>query len=82
MWSNLAEELNAAGLEKGLLKSGKSLGRILNGTGGGPQYSKHLTQLELRFLSVLGSSFAEGAGVPERGMKEVPNKKKRGKRNR
>ncbi|GJQ83091.1 hypothetical protein Trydic_g15971 [Trypoxylus dichotomus] len=46
----------------------------LNGTGGGPLYSKHLTQLELRFLSVLGSSFAEGVEIPERG-DEIQNLK-------
>ncbi|GJQ77691.1 hypothetical protein Trydic_g12493, partial [Trypoxylus dichotomus] len=40
----------------------------LNRTGGAPQYSKHLTQLELQFLSVLGFSFAEGVEVPERGV--------------
>ncbi|KAK9745233.1 Myb/SANT-like DNA-binding domain [Popillia japonica] len=83
LWIDLVKELTATGygersVEKwqkcwtdfkyALKRKTAAIKFDINGTGGGPQQSKQLNDLELRFLAVLGNSFAEGVGVPERGL--------------
>lgn len=48
-------------------KKASEIRRAQQGTGGGPELEKILTDLELKILAILGTTFYEGVGVTEHG---------------
>lgn len=54
-----------------LKKKASEIKRHREGTGGGPEFKKKLTDLELRVLGILGKTFYEGCTVRELGVSFV-----------
>ncbi|CAH1101479.1 unnamed protein product [Psylliodes chrysocephalus] len=89
LWTELTIRLNSLGLgertkEKwqktwtdykcNLKKKASEIKNAQEGTGGGPELKKQLSNMEMRVLSLLGNTFYEGCGTPERGLNYIkPN---------